>query len=331
MRTKIFFTTFLLFVGLIANAQIPPNTSDTKEQREKRRADAGNINTSIGNLSDAYDNYSGNTKLVKVTTDVYFLNGVEENMGVILTKKGVILIDTQNEEEMTQSLKTVNRLDKKLSINYLITTSNTIKNKKIISKLRKDGSLFLAQNYITKSKPGTKDFSLPNFKPDLGFNNQLVLNFETKKIEVISLNDVGNSAVYLTQKNVLFTGSIFSNKKYPEINAEKGKSYDDISNALSKLYSLTNENTKIVPGQGDLLIGPIELLSQNNTLTTLYKWMYSLIENGETLEEILANKSITKIQDAQGYGDGPITREIFITSVYNEIAKIILEKNNRKK
>jgi glyoxylase-like metal-dependent hydrolase (beta-lactamase superfamily II) len=331
MRTKIFFTTFLLFVGLIANAQIPPNTSDTKEQREKRRADAGNINTSIGNLSDAYDNYSGNTKLVKVTTDVYFLNGVEENMGVILTKKGVILIDTQNEEEMTQSLKTVNRLDKKLSINYLITTSNTIKNKKIISKLRKDGSLFLAQNYITKSKPGTKDFSLPNFKPDLGFNNQLVLNFETKKIEVISLNDVGNSAVYLTQKNVLFTGSIFSNKKYPEINAEKGKSYDDISNALSKLYSLTNENTKIVPGQGDLLIGPIELLSQNNTLTRLYKWMYSLIENGETLEEILANKSITKIQDAQGYGDGPITREIFITSVYNEIAKIILEKNNRKK
>ena len=190
MRTKIFFTTFLLFVGLIANAQIPPNTSDTKEQREKRRADAGNINTSIGNLSDAYDNYSGNTKLVKVTTDVYFLNGVEENMGVILTKKGVILIDTQNEEEMTHSLKTVNRLDKKLSINYLITTSNTIKNKKIISKLRKDGALFLAQNYITKSKPGTKDFSLPNFKPDLGFNNQLVLNFETKKIEIISLNDL---------------------------------------------------------------------------------------------------------------------------------------------
>lgn len=326
MRTKIFFTTFLLFVGLIANAQIPPNTSDTKEQREKRRADAGNINTSIGNLSDAYDNYSGNTKLVKVTTDVYFLNGVEENMGVILTKKGVILIDTQNEEEMTQSLKTVNRLDKKLSINYLITTSNTIKNKKIISKLRKDGALFLAQNYITKSKPGTKDFSLPNFKPDLGFNNQLVLNFETKKIEVISLNDLGNSAVYLTQKNVLFTGSIFSNKKYPEINAEKGKSYDDISNALSKLYSLTNENTKIVPGQGDLLITPIELLSQNKTLTRLYKWMYSLIENGETLEEILANKSITKIQDAQGYGDGPITREIFITSVYNEIAKEFLKK-----
>jgi cyclase len=331
MRTKIFFTTLLVFVGLIANAQIPPNNFDTKEQREKRRTDAGNINTSIGNLSDAYDNYSGNTKLVKVTTDVYFLNGVEENMGVILTTKGVILIDTQNEEEMTHSLKTVNRLDKKLSINYLITTSNTIKNKKIISKLRKDGALFLAQNYITKSKPGTKDLSLPNFKPDLGFNNQLVLNFETKKIEIISLNDVGNSAVYLTQKNVLFTGSIFLNKKYPEINAEKGKSYDDISNALSKLYSLTNKNTKIVPGQGDLLIGPIELLSQKNTLTKLYKRVYSLIENGETLEEVLANKSITKIQEAQGYGDGPITREIFITSVYNEIAKIILEENNRKR
>ncbi|MBT3588123.1 MAG: hypothetical protein HN507_05685 [Flavobacteriaceae bacterium] len=327
MKSKIFLTTLLLFVGLIANAQ----NFDTKEQREKRRAEAGNINTSIGNLSDAYDNYSGNTKLVKVTTDVYFLNGVEENMGVILTTKGVVLIDTQNEEEMIRSLKIVNKLDKKLSINYLITTSNTIKNKKIISELRKDGALFLAQNFITKSKPGTKDFSRPNFKPDLGFNNQLSLNFETKKIEIISLNDLGDSAVYLTQKNVLFTGSIFLNKKYPEINAEKGKSFNDIENALSKLYRLTNENTKIVPGQGDLLIGPIQILNQNNALTKIYKRVGLLVQNGETLEEVLANKSITKIEDAQGYGDGPITREIFITSVYNELVKMFLEENNRKK
>ena len=108
MKSKIFLTTLLLFVGLIANAQ----NFDTKEQREKRRAEAGNINTSIGNLSDAYDNYSGNTKLVKVTTDVYFLNGVEENMGVILTNKGVVLIDTQIEEEMIRSLKIVNNLNK---------------------------------------------------------------------------------------------------------------------------------------------------------------------------------------------------------------------------
>ena len=130
---------------------------------------------------------------------------------------------------------------------------------------------------------------------------------------------------------MLFTGSIFLNKKYPEINAEKGKSFNDIENALSKLYRLTNENTKIVPGQGDLLIGPIQILNQNNALTKIYKRVGLLVQNGETLEEVLANKSITKIEDAQGYGDGPITREIFITSVYNELVKMFLEENNRKK
>ena len=267
MHTKIFITILLLFFGLITNAQINTDTQEGKEQwykkQEERKKKAANINTSVGNLEDASNNYSGKTKLVEVTNDVYFLKGVEENMGVILTNKGVVLIDTQIEEEMIRSLKIVNRLDKKSSIKYLITTSNTIKKSKIISKLRKDGALFLAQNYITKSKPGTKDLSLPNFKPDLGFNNQLVLNFETKKIEIISLNDVGNSAVYLTNKNVLFTGSIFLNKKYPEVNAEKGKSFKVISSTLGKLSSIANENTKIVPGQGDIA-RQIDLVNEKN-------------------------------------------------------------------
>ena len=56
-------------------------------------------------------------------------------------------------------------------------------------------------------------------------------------------------------------------------------------------------------------------------LDKVSKKVKSLIENGETLEEVLVNKSITKNYDAQGYGDGTITRELFITSIYNEIAK----------
>ena len=56
-------------------------------------------------------------------------------------------------------------------------------------------------------------------------------------------------------------------------------------------------------------------------LDKVSKKVKSLIENDETLEEVLVNKSITKNYDAQGYGDGAITREIFITSIYNEIAK----------
>ena len=324
MHTKIFITILLLFFGLVTNAQINTDTQEGKEQwykkQEERKKKAANINTSVGNLEDASNNYSGKTKLVEVTNDVYFLKGVEENMGVILTNKGVVLIDTQIEEEMIRSLKIVNNLNKKLSIKYLIITSNTIKNSKITTKLKEDGTIFLAQNNKVKRKPSKKDFSRPNFKPDLAFNDEIRLNFEGKKIEVIPLNNSGNTAVYLTNKNVLFTGSIYSYKKYPEINAEKGKSFEVISRTLGKLSSIANENTKIVPGQGDIA-RQIDLINMKKMLDKVSKRVHLSILNGETLEEVLVNKNITKNYDAQGYGDGAITREIFITSSYNEIAK----------
>ena len=318
MRTKIFFTTLLLFVGLITNAQKEKNSSGSKSPN---RGNSGTTNTqSTSSLTDSEDTYTGKTKLVNVTTDVYFLNGVEENMGVVLTKEGVVLIDTEDEEEMTRSLKIINRLNKKLSINYLISTSNTLKNKKTTMQLKKDGTIFLAQNFSTKSKGDVKGGYSSTFKPDISFKEQIALNFEREKVEVISLNNSGNSAVYLSKKNVLFTGPVYSNKKYPEINSEKGKSLDEISKALSKLKSITNEKTKIVPGLGELA-KQIDLVKTSRMLETIYKQVYVLRANGKTLEEVLAMKSITKNYDSEGYGDGPITTEIFITSVYNEIAK----------
>ena len=320
MRTKLFFTTLLLFVGLITNAQIKKDNWGSKNQEQNNTSSTTGNNTTNGNLADASDNYSGKTKLIEVTNDVYFLKGVEENMGVVLTNMGVVLIDTQIEEEMIRSLKIVNRLDKKLSIKYLITTSNILKNSKTTTKLRKDGTLFLAQNYKAKRKPSKNDFSRPNFKADLVFNDQIKLNFEGKKIEVIPLNNSGNSAVYLTNKNVLFTGPVYSYKKYPEVNAEKGKSFKVISSTLGKLSSIANENTKIVPGQGDIA-RQIDLINMKKMLDKVSKQVKSLRENGKTLEEVLVNKNITKNYDAQGYGDGAITRELFITSIYDEIAK----------
>ena len=200
MRTKIFFTTLLLFVGLITNAQIKKDNWGSKNQEQNNTSSSNNKKTTSGNLLDASDNYSGKTKLIEVTNDVYFLKGVEENMGVVLTNMGVVLIDTQIEEEMIRSLKIVNRLDKKSSIKYLITTSNIIKNSKPTTKLKKDGTIFLAQNIKAKRKPSKNDFSRPNFKADLVFNDQIRLNFEGKKIYFMFDGIMAFPKIYINNK-----------------------------------------------------------------------------------------------------------------------------------
>tara|TARA_B100000809_G_scaffold266802_1_gene331736 strand:- start:2810 stop:3898 length:1089 start_codon:yes stop_codon:yes gene_type:complete len=318
MRTKYFITILLLFVGLITNAQKDKNSSNPSSQKKESSNGSENKN-SPSNFSDLDIKYTGNTRLVNVTSDVYFFSNDSENMGVILTNKGVVIIDTQAEEEMTRSLKIVNRLNKKLSIKYLITSSNLLKNKKTANELITEGALFLAQDFSSKSKTDRKGSNLSNFKPDIAFTDQMTLNFEGEKIDVISLNNSGNSAVYLTKKNILFTGSVYVYNKYPEINAEQGKSFDEISEAISKLKDIANKNTKIVPGQGDL-VRQIDLIRTSKMMLSIYKQIYSHRENGKTLEQTLA-MNICENSDKQGFGNGTITANMFITSIYNEVAK----------
>lgn len=315
MRTKIFLTTLLLFVGLISNAQKEKGSSN-----EKNTSSKGSDSPMTNSFSDSNDNYTGNTKLVNVTTDVYFLRGDDENMGVVLTKEGVVLTDTQIDEEMNRSLKIINRLSNKASVKYLITTSHTLKNKKIVNELKKEGTLFMAQEISLPKNINKKATYTASLNPDISFTNVLSLNFENDKVELISLNKTGNTAVYLTRKNVLFTGPAYVHKKYPEINAEKGRSFDDLSMAIAKIINSTNENTIFVPGQGDIA-KQIDLVNAEKMLTGIYKQVYLLRNNGKSLEEVLAMKNITKNYDSKGFGEGPITTEIFITSIYNEIAK----------
>ena len=65
MRTKIFFTTLLLFVGLITNAQIKKDNWGSKNQEQNNTSSSNNKKTTSGNLLDASDNYSGKTKIGK--------------------------------------------------------------------------------------------------------------------------------------------------------------------------------------------------------------------------------------------------------------------------
>lgn len=318
MRTKIFLTTLLLFVGFISNAQKETKSSNSKTQKKEGSTETNTPTSS--NFSDSEDIYKGNTKLVNVTTDVYFLKGNEENMGVFLAKEGVILIDTQNPEEMSRSLKIINRLNKKLPIKYIINTSSKIKNKKNTSELKKDGTLLIAKNNSSANKSVKKGSNSTNFKPSISFKGQMAFNFENEKLEIISIKNTENSAVYLSKKNVLFTGPIFVNKKYPLIDADTGNGYKVIINGLSSISNIANDKTKIIPGKGEIA-SLNDVNNANKMMENVVKQVYSQRANGKTLEQVLVMKNITKNYDARGYGEGTVTTEMFITSIYNEIAK----------
>ena len=309
MRTKLIFTTLVLFVGLGLYAQKDNNSSESNTNEESEEVA----------FSDATDDYKGKTKLINVTTNIFFLQGEKENMGIYIGKNGVSVIDVQNEEEMSRNVRIINRLSKKKPIDYLYNTSGQVKYYKSYADLKKKGATIISsqpnfgEDEKIKLKGATSSIS------DITFTNEITFNYSSDQIKLIAIDNSGKSMIYFTKSNILFSGDSFYGRKYPLIDSENGNSIDEIFNALSKLKKLADNNTKIIPGRGDIS----NLTDVTNTLSMLdivYKKLYMYRSNGKTLEQVL-EMDLTKNYDSQGYGNGSITSEKFITSLYKEIAK----------
>jgi len=124
--------------------------------------------------------------------------------------------------------------------------------------------------------------------------------------------------VYLPNENVLFTGAIYTHKKYPYLDYKNGVTLESILRNISKIGDVVDENTIIVPGKGTLA-NVLDLINYQKVMTKITKQLMTMIKNGNTLETVLAKKSITNNLDSRGFGDGSVTTEMFLTSLYEEL------------
>lgn len=317
MRIKIFTTFLFITLGFIAIGQDNNISKEEYYAKRKKMMESGN-----NLLENETSNYQGNTRLINIAPDLYFLKGTNSNMGIYLYEENFYLIDTQIEEEMDRNLKIISRLNKKASVKYLISTSNELKARKAAMDLKNDGTLFVAQKLsqkLNQNKKNGKAGYTGSFKPDLAYVNEIDLNIGDKKIEIVSINNEGNSMVFLPKNNVLFTGPIYTNKKYPNLDFENGNRLNFILSSLPKIILKADDNTIIVPGKG-AIAKKSDVVNYKKVMARIAKQVATLIQNGKTLENVLAMKSITKNLDSQGFGEGSVTTEMFMTSLYNEIA-----------
>jgi glyoxylase-like metal-dependent hydrolase (beta-lactamase superfamily II) len=309
--------TIALFLFLSFNSFAQQDGANKKEEYYAKKKKMMEIPspTSINQIED------GNSKLINILPGVYYFEG-DHNMGVYLVEDKFTLIDTQEEDNMDRNLNIIKRINKKASIKYLISTSNVLKALKTVKDLKKEGVLLISQRVTRKSQlkrkvSGESGFS-GSFKPDFSFTEQLNLNIETKTIEITSISNEGNSLVYLPNENVLFTGAIYTHKKYPHLDYENGITLGSMLENISKIGGFVDENTLVVPGKGTLA-NALDLINYQKVMTKITKQIVIMIKNGDTLETVLAKKSITNNLDSRGFGDGSVTTEMFLTSLYEEL------------
>ena len=318
MYTKTITIALILFVGFNSFAQ----QDGVKEKEEYYAKKKKLMESSPINFNETEQaKSSGNSRLINILPGVYYFQG-NHNMGVYLVEDKFTLIDTQEEEKMSRNLNIIEKINKKASVKYLVSTSNEIKALNTAKDLKIDGTLLISQrltkkNELNRKLTGKAGFS-GSFKPNFSFTKQLNLNIGSKTIEIISINNEGNSIVYLPNENVLFTGAVYNHKLYPYLDYKVGITIKSMLKDISKIVEVSDENTKIVPGKGSLS-NTLELRNYQKVMSRISKQMESMIKNGKTLQEILAMKKITANLESRGFGDGSITTKMFLTSLHEEL------------
>jgi glyoxylase-like metal-dependent hydrolase (beta-lactamase superfamily II) len=107
----------------------------------------------------------------------------------------------------------------------------------------------------------------------------------------------GDIWVYFEDEDILVTGGLVSNGRWPEIDWWTGGFIGGMMDGFVSLMSVPNENTKIIPAYGDVMTLE-ELREQNQMYITIFDRLHRAYISSESLEDILPQK-ITAEFDAK--------------------------------
>lgn len=107
----------------------------------------------------------------------------------------------------------------------------------------------------------------------------------------------GDIWVYFADEDVLVTGGLVSNGRWPEIDWWTGGFIGQMMDSFVTLMTIPTETTKIVPAYGELM-NLADLRAQNQMYLTIFDRLHRSVINSEDVPEILAQKPTAEF-DAQ--------------------------------
>jgi len=263
----------------------------------------------------------------KINDHLYMLKGSGGNIGVCVGEDGVLMIDSQF-APLSDKIKTAIKKISDKPIHYLVNTHwhgdhtggnknfNTsqtlmIAHKNVYERMSKDQLMKAFTRPVTAA--------LESARPEVTFTDDLTLHINGETIMVFHVEHAhtdGDAMVYFANSNVLHMGDTYFNGRYPYIDLSSGGSIDGLLTAINTAIMITDEDTKIIPGHGELS-NKKELLQYREVVLTVRDRVKMAIKNGKSIEEIKAAK-INAEYDEQ-WGSGFINPDRIVDIIYTSL------------
>ncbi len=263
--------------------------------------------------------------LIKVTEHIYMLQDQGGNIGLSFGEDGIFMIDDQFDRNIAKTQATIASMDKQ-PVQFLVNTHHHGDHTGGNLAMAKTGTVIFSQENVRKrlkiALEENKKIDGVASLPMITFDEDMTFHYNGDEIFVFHVHNAhtdGDAMVYFMESNVIHTGDVFFNGRYPFIDLNSGGSVLGYAKALSKMLMLINENTKIIPGHGDLATIK-DVTFTRDMLLDLHTQIAKLYKEGKTEEEVLKMSSITEKYDALDFGAGFINTERMVKTVYADVS-----------
>lgn len=268
--------------------------------------------------------FSQNSEVIiktnKLSDNVYMLVGQGGNIGVSVGDNGVFIIDDQFARLSPKIITAIKEISDK-PFQFLVNTHYHGDHTGGNENMTKQGVKIIAHENVRKR---LIDGKKPNDAlPIITFNDRVNIHMNGENVNVYHVEHAhtdGDALLYFSKSNVLHTGDTYFHKRYPFIDIKSGGSIDGYINAVKKGLSLINDDTKIIPGHGNVS-NKEEYNSFLKMLETLKSNVQAEIDKGKSEDEVAENSIITKKYDDLDYGNYFINSERIKRTIYKSLKR----------
>ncbi|CAL2101452.1 Metallo-beta-lactamase [Tenacibaculum sp. 190130A14a] len=271
----------------------------------------------------------GQNKEVKITKEkltehIYVLKGRGGNIGLFVGEQEVFMIDDQFAPLSEKILKAIRTISDK-PLKYLVNTHWHGDHTGGNTNMQKEGAIIVSHENVRK-RMGTEQVvwgkkrpaSPKEALPVITFSDDMRFYMDNEEIYITHVHNAhtdGDALVYFTTSNVLHVGDTYFQGKFPYIDLGSGGSIDGYIKGIEKMLLLSDDDTKIIPGHGNVT-SKKELKSYLKMLQGLKDNVVKAIKEGKTLEEVKSDVSITKaFKEYSGW----ITEERIRETIYKSL------------
>jgi cyclase len=282
------------------------------------------LSTSVAAAQVNYDTVQ--VRAVQLSPGLHVLFGAGGNIGLSTGPDGTFIIDDQFAPltaKIVAAIRTVTDKPVKFVINTHWHGDHAGGNENFGNA----GAVIIAHDNVRK-RMSTEQFiaamnqrvqSAPRAAlPVITFADAVTFHLNGDSIAITHVSPAhtdGDAIVHFLKANVVHMGDVFNNTGLPFIDRSSGGTSAGIISAADQVYAMTNAQTKIVPGHGQVT-DRARLKAWRDAVSAVRERVTREVGAGKTIEQVLAMKISAEYQ-----AEWPGGHDRFIRAVFDEVTR----------